>query len=280
MKVFKYFFICNLFLVYYAFQSAKPKTDCAFSVNTEVVYQVSFNKFKDSKKRRVEYASLYVNNEKSIYVAQGVVKLDSIENVRGLQVSDIMGNMIYDPYAISYTGNTLQYFEKIGNDMYTYQETPKLNWVLEEGTKNILNYECKRAVLDYGGRKWTAWYASNLPLNAGPYKFKGLPGLILSISDHSNTFSFMAVGLSNNKKSSFNPAETYIARTVNNVPIQTKKADFNKIKRYFFSLNGNERLNYMNKDKSVTLKGVSIDPETGERIQEQRVVRERLFIEI
>ncbi|MDP5078109.1 MAG: GLPGLI family protein [Nonlabens sp.] len=280
MKTFKYFFITNLFLVYYAFQSAEQKTDYAFGENTEVVYQISFNKFKDSKKRRVEYASLYVSNEKSIYVAPSVVKLDSIENARDLQVSDIMSNMIHDPYAISYSANSLQYFEKVGNEMYTYKETPKLEWVLAEGTKKILNYECKRANVDYGGRKWTAWFTTSLPLDVGPYKFKGLPGLILGISDDTNSFSFMAVGLSNNKKSNFKSAEAYIARTVKNEPIQTKKADFNKIKRYFHSLNGNERLNYMNKDKSVTLKGVSTNPETGERIQEQRFVRERLFIEI
>lgn len=38
--------------------------------------------------------------------------------------------------------------------------------------------------------EWTAWFTTELPISDGPYKFHGLPGLILKIYDKTNTYSF------------------------------------------------------------------------------------------
>ena len=44
-------------------------------------------------------------------------------------------------------------------------------------------YKTRKAVTTAYGRKWIAWYAEDLPLNFGPYKFCGLPGLIINMYD-------------------------------------------------------------------------------------------------
>lgn len=79
---------------------------------------------------------------------------------------------------------------------YQYEEPKvKFNWKLQEGSKKILNYECKKATVEFAGRKYTAWYTNDIPISDGPYKFEGLPGLIMEISDSNNEFSFEAIGI-------------------------------------------------------------------------------------
>lgn len=73
--------------------------------------------------------------------------------------------------------------------------TISLNWVLnKDDTKKIGGYTCKKATLDWRGRKYTAFYTEEIPLSNGPYKFKGLPGMILEISagTKSNFHSWVA----------------------------------------------------------------------------------------
>jgi GLPGLI family protein len=69
------------------------------------------------------------------------------------------------------------------------------NWQLEEGDSVICSYPCKRASADFRGRKWIVWYSLDLPYSDGPWKFCGLPGLILSAEDSSNQFSIHCIGI-------------------------------------------------------------------------------------
>lgn len=67
---------------------------------------------------------------------------------------------------------------------YTYDEpydSPK--WVLHNNTKTIVGYPCKKATTTFRGREYEVWYTTRIPISDGPWKFKGLPGLILSAKD-------------------------------------------------------------------------------------------------
>lgn len=46
---------------------------------------------------------------------------------------------------------------------------------------------------NFRGRTWTAWYAEQIPIDAGPWKLHGLPGLILKSTDNSATHDFEAI---------------------------------------------------------------------------------------
>lgn len=65
-----------------------------------------------------------------------------------------------------------------------------MQWKLGSQSDSINGYLCKNAYLTFKGRKYIAWYSPNIPLPYGPYKFSGLPGLIVKISDLQNTHSF------------------------------------------------------------------------------------------
>ncbi len=76
-------------------------------------------------------------------------------------------------------------------DSYQYLEDIDLfHWKLTGETSRISGYEAQKAVTDFGGRAWVAWFTSEIPINDGPYKFNGLPGLILKISDTKQHYVF------------------------------------------------------------------------------------------
>lgn len=51
--------------------------------------------------------------------------------------------------------------------------------VVEDSTRTILDYQCIMATTDYHGRKWTVWFTPEIPMQDGPWKFRGLPGVAL-----------------------------------------------------------------------------------------------------
>ncbi|UFH31677.1 GLPGLI family protein [Chryseobacterium sp. C-71] len=68
-------------------------------------------------------------------------------------------------------------------------------WVLSREKKEILGYQCNSAQISVGGRRWLAWYSSDLPFQDGPYIFYGLPGLIMEIYSEDGDYRFQIQSL-------------------------------------------------------------------------------------
>ncbi|WP_297071449.1 GLPGLI family protein [uncultured Duncaniella sp.] len=81
------------------------------------------------------------------------------------------------------------------------EDWEKPEWVIGDSTKTILGYECVEAIADYRGRRWIAWFAPEIPIQDGPWKLCGLPGLILEAHDANNDYVFEANGLVQNPNS-------------------------------------------------------------------------------
>ncbi|REC46472.1 GLPGLI family protein [Chryseobacterium pennipullorum] len=73
---------------------------------------------------------------------------------------------------------------------YSFRTTDKLNWTISDETKKTEGYTLQKATTRFGGRNWTAWFCKDLPFNEGPFKFRGLPGLIFEISDAKKNFIY------------------------------------------------------------------------------------------
>jgi GLPGLI family protein len=69
------------------------------------------------------------------------------------------------------------------------------NWQIYDDTLTIVNYLCQKATCNFRGRNYTAWFTSDIPLDQGPWKFGGLPGLILQINDSKNHYVFTCIGI-------------------------------------------------------------------------------------
>lgn len=111
--------------------------------------------------------------------------------------------------------------------MYEYEESfNAFNWQITAETDTINNYVCQKAICDFGGRTWEAWFTSELPFSDGPYKFCNLPGLILNVADTENHYSWKFLSI-------VRPSELMMVYEVINDRIQTTKEGFFKLqKRY------------------------------------------------
>ena len=89
-------------------------------------------------------------------------------------------------------------YDKILRDNYKIDKGfSELKWDLLEEEKEVSGLACYKATINYGGRKFTAWYTVDIPINDGPYVFNGLPGLIVEISDNQGHYSFKLIGMEN-----------------------------------------------------------------------------------
>ena len=79
---------------------------------------------------------------------------------------------------------------------FVYQDSvPSLEWKFsDEETDSIMGYDCRKATVEFAGRNYTAWFTPEIPLPFGPYKFGGLPGLILKLEDAERQYIWEAVG--------------------------------------------------------------------------------------
>ena len=68
-------------------------------------------------------------------------------------------------------------------------------WQLLEGDTVICNYPCKKAKTDFRGRTWIVWYTPLLPYSDGPWKFCGLPGLVLDAYEAEGKLAFHCKGI-------------------------------------------------------------------------------------
>lgn len=98
--------------------------------------------------------------------------------------------------------NNMTVYDHAGSIDYGYYTEPlgEIQWEISDSTKTILGYECVMAETDYHGRHWTAWFTPEVPIQEGPWKLTGLPGLILEASETTGQHSFIATGLEKTDK--------------------------------------------------------------------------------
>jgi GLPGLI family protein len=76
------------------------------------------------------------------------------------------------------------------------EDAPQIDWQIDEKqVREIGGYQCKLAVGEFRGRVYEAWFAPEIPINAGPWKLAGLPGLILEARDRKGIIQFVFAGL-------------------------------------------------------------------------------------
>lgn len=68
----------------------------------------------------------------------------------------------------------------------------KFDWKLTDETKTIQNFKCTKATVDFRGRQYIVWFTTDIPVSFGPWKFHGLPGLILEVHDVDDLFAWSA----------------------------------------------------------------------------------------
>ena len=86
--------------------------------------------------------------------------------------------------------------DRISSQGYRYVDSLHAQtWTMVDSTREVLGYTCQQATADFRGRRWTAWFTTDIPVSDGPWKLGGLPGLILEAYDEGQQHVFTAVGL-------------------------------------------------------------------------------------
>ena len=94
---------------------------------------------------------------------------------------------------------------------YIYEDTLYAqNWVIQDSSKLILGHECQKAVCQYRGHCWTAWFAMDIPITDGPWKLCGLPGLIMEATSEDNSHAFKLLGMEKVSKEPIVFSKTYV----------------------------------------------------------------------
>jgi GLPGLI family protein len=117
--------------------------------------------------------------------------------------SDSWSEYHYSEYFKDFLNDTFTEYARMPRNIpnYQYAETvPVQEWEIQDDTSTIAGYPCQKAITRFRGRDYIAWFALDIPINNGPWKFGGLPGLILKVYDKEKLYLFECIKIENNKK--------------------------------------------------------------------------------
>ena len=167
-------------------------------------YELTFKPKTDSAKIDKVITILDIVDEKSIYQDYTMVSQDSIlkENIEEMMKTktfkDIASIVRMPKFSFKvykkYPDMNVQYIDRISTGLFGYEESPKFNWQISEEKQKIGDYTGQKATTTFGGREWTAWFSLDIPFPDGPYKFNGLPGIIVKIEDKDKEYSWVLSG--------------------------------------------------------------------------------------
>lgn len=154
--------------------------------NLEINYIIKYNTEIYNEKNGILLLDL--KQKKSVFnISKSNLKSDFQQEANLINViqKDVERYIITD-----FKNDSLIFKEKIYNETYiVFENVPKIKWELKsEITKKIDNYICYKATTNFRGRNYTAWYSLEYPIQMGPWKFNGLPGLIMEIYDDTNRY--------------------------------------------------------------------------------------------
>ena len=164
-------------------------------------YELTYKPKKGIDSLQKAVMILDVTDKKSLYrdyltVSQDSVLKIEVEKMQKAGVFKDLSKSFQMPkfaYKITkeYPTMKVNFSERMLNSVFGYNEEPKFNWKISNDKQKIGEYEAQKATTEFGGRKWTAWFTESIPFPDGPYKFSGLPGLIVKIEDAEKNFSWI-----------------------------------------------------------------------------------------
>ena len=205
MTRFGIFFLCLSFNALLA----QEREELRFDI--QVIYQVSrLADSNDQETLRKRDMELLLNDEASLFQSVWRSQRDSTDLADG---AVRFGTLLLAPvsklnYQILKRQEQIKVYDSAFginlqgvDEIYHYEESrDMLEWQLKADTLRIAGMLCQRADIRFGGRNWVAWFTPEIPIPDGPYKFCGLPGLIVSIADTKGHWQFEMTNIRNKEK--------------------------------------------------------------------------------
>lgn len=182
------------------YDTVEPPSEVLDTTRFVVSYRMLYQQRPESEHPKEDLLLLEVGSRVTKFYSYKTWQTDSL--VRVTPPEQVMANLgsfhggVQDVLFRDQAAGRLTHIDQIGMDYLLYTEPlPAIDWELEEGERTILGYACHRARCAFRGRNYEAWYAPEIAVSAGPWKFGGLPGLILAIKDDAGVLDLEATGV-------------------------------------------------------------------------------------
>jgi len=168
--------------------------------NQRFIYEYKFvTDSTDKSKADQEIMYLDIAKKGSKFYSKKSFTADSIREDRVVKGMHDFSGIDYGKISFavekSYPDYKILFFNQLEVDHYKVTDSRKLNWKILPEKEKIGEFNAQKANVDFAGRQWTAWFVPDLPIQDGPYKFHGLPGMIVKIEDKTQSHSFVLKGI-------------------------------------------------------------------------------------
>lgn len=148
----------------------------------------------DTPMRREAVLTYDSKNQKSIF-KEDLNKLpwDIKEKEHDADFIATVAKKMHERYVLfDFQNKTCVLIQDFAKIVYHVNEIfPDFKWEITSEEKLINNLKCKKAVGSLRGRPFDAWFTSEIPISIGPWKFNGLPGLIVEAYSQDKRYSFV-----------------------------------------------------------------------------------------
>lgn len=162
--------------------------------NQRFVYEYKFISDSTAKNEvKTEIMYLDISKKGSKFYSEEKHISDSMREDRIKKGRNFTGiNFSFIPFVIekSYPDYKNFSFINLTMDRFKVSEERPQNWKILPDKQKIGEFDTQKATLDFAGREWNAWFVPDIPIQDGPYKFHGLPGMIIKIQDKTHSHSF------------------------------------------------------------------------------------------
>jgi len=251
------------------------------SVNSSdlwVSYQLNYKKFASEEPSQSTNAMLIVTNQGSLFTLEAMMNFDKIQQERELTEADVLLNKSPFYLVIKTNGESTEHYETIGSDAYKVKENLNHNWKLIKQDTIMNGYVCKKATVNYAGRDWSAWYNPEIAITVGPYKFHGLPGLVMMLKDSENVFSFIVNEVKRGDFPFDSKTENFFIKKNDRKFEYIDKDEFYKIRKKFSEMSLNDKIRFMNRAEIAVPTLIAVG-ENGDKSRLNAKPKSKNFIE-
>ena len=164
-------------------------------------YKITYKRFEGNRKRD---AVLYVKeNQPTVMhdiitstVPIKVIKDTTYINEQGITVKESFGgssnySKFPDEYLkVDHTKNKIEMIQEVLKKKFLITDELNYKWNITNETKKIKEYTSYKATTTFRGNNFEVWFTPDIPINAGPWKWYGLPGLIVEATDTDKSVVF------------------------------------------------------------------------------------------
>lgn len=177
-------------------QGQTPEDQFKYRATYTLTYQPNS---EDEESRSSETMHLYLGEKISKFMSRGKDLQDSIkiDMSKGFDREAFQDRAARTKTEFDYViyknvpQEKISFHLQILRDHLKYEnELALFDWTILPESQTINGYQVQKATTSFAGREYTAWFTPEIPRSEGPYKFNGLPGLILQIKDSRDHYVF------------------------------------------------------------------------------------------